>query len=188
MCYFQFTSYIRWYILLYKFWDIFFFFFFFFQFEACSRYQIIIFLLIIFEFKIKDFGDNFLHHGKINFYVLIALLFLDYIAVLVIVFIYKTMKKKCIFFKILVVLIFLLFYLIYYQFKDKYYCKDWDKGLNNTYINNNITKYPCSINIPKRKCLIDIFSPFLDFSILFNKKCEKRIEKEKFLKLILFSL
>ena len=136
---------------------IFFFFFLFFQFKICSRYQIILFLLILYELKSKDFGDNLLHHGKINFSVLIALLFLDNIAILLLVFIYKIIKKKkCIFVKILMVLTFLLFYLIYYKIKDKYYCKDWDKGLNNSYINNDITKYPCSINIPKRRCLIDI--------------------------------
>jgi hypothetical protein len=64
---------------------------------------------------------------------------------------------------------------------ENYYCKDWSKGLNGTYINNDESKYSCSINIPKEKCLIDIISPFLDISKIFGKNCEKREEKEKYL-------
>lgn len=33
------------------------------------------------------------------------------------------------------------------------------------------------MNIPRNKCLIDIFGPFMDFSIFVN--CKKRKEKEK---------
>jgi hypothetical protein len=69
-------------------------------------------------------------------------------------------------------------FFIYITYKDQYYCKNWSKGLNNTYINNDPSIYPCSINIPK-KCIINIISPFLDFSYFFNIKCEKRNEKEK---------
>jgi hypothetical protein len=69
-------------------------------------------------------------------------------------------------------------FFIYITYKDQYNCKNWSKGLNNTYINNDPSIYPCSINIPK-KCIINIISPFLDFSYFFNIKCEKRNEKEK---------
>ena len=75
----------------------------------------------------------------------------------------------------------LLFILIYFNNKHKYYCKDWSKGLNETYIDNNKTIYSCSINIPKKKCLIDIFSKILDFSHLLHINCDKRKEKEKVL-------
>lgn len=63
--------------------------------------------------------------------------------------------------------------------KDEYYCKDWDKGLNNTYINNDPSLYPCKINIPKEKCFISILGPLFDFSKILNIKCEKRSIKEK---------
>ena len=74
----------------------------------------------------------------------------------------------------------LLFILIYLNNKQKYFCKDWAKGLNDTYIDNNKTTYSCSINIPQEKCLIDIFSPLLDLSNLLHINCNKRKEKEKY--------
>ena len=63
--------------------------------------------------------------------------------------------------------------------KYDYYCKDWNKSLNNSYINNDPSLYPCKINIPNNKCLINIFGPLFDFSKLFNIKCEKRSYNEK---------
>jgi hypothetical protein len=65
------------------------------------------------------------------------------------------------------------------QNKEDYYCKDWDKGLNNSYINNDPSIYPCKINIPKDKCLISILGPLFDFSKILNIKCVKRSSKEK---------
>ena len=63
--------------------------------------------------------------------------------------------------------------------KDKYFCKNWSMGLNNTSIDNNNTIYPCKIIAPKSKCFIDIFGPFLDFSRFFE--CNKRKNREKYL-------
>ena len=71
--------------------------------------------------------------------------------------------------------------MIYIDTKQKYYCKDWSKGLNESFIDNNKTKYSCSINIPSEKCLIDIFSPFFDLSKLLNIQCNKRKKNEKYL-------
>ena len=80
----------------------------------------------------------------------------------------------------LILLILTYIYLtIYINNKDKYYCKDWDKSLNNTYINNNKSIYSCSVNIPKEKCLIDIFSPLLDISSLLNINCSNRKNEEQ---------
>ena len=63
--------------------------------------------------------------------------------------------------------------------KNDYYCKDWDKGLNNTYINNDLSLYPCKIKIPKEKCLISVLGPLFDFCKILNLKCENRNRKEK---------
>jgi hypothetical protein len=61
--------------------------------------------------------------------------------------------------------------------KDKYHCKNWDKSLNNTYIDNNITIYPCKIYIPAYGCLIDILGPYFDASRFI--RCNKRKKSEK---------
>ena len=74
-----------------------------------------------------------------------------------------------------------LYIFLYNKYKDKYFCKNWDRGLNGTFISNNKSLYSCSVDIPTSKCFIDIISPILDFSKLLNIKCEKRKEKEKYL-------
>ena len=65
--------------------------------------------------------------------------------------------------------------------KNKYYCKNWDKGLNNTYIINDKAIYPYSIDIPKENCLVDILSPILDFSKILNVNCKIRRNKKQIL-------
>ena len=70
---------------------------------------------------------------------------------------------------------------IYKNNKDKYFCKNWDRGLNNSIISNNKSLYLCSIIIPKNKCLIDIMHPLFDISRILNIKCQERKEKEKYL-------
>ena len=157
-------------------------FLFFLQAQLCSKYQIIIFVLIMIELIYKDRGDNFLHHGILNLSALFILLILGELIILIFILIIKFIKKKqyinlFIFSFIIIVSSFLFFI----KHIENYYCKNWALGLNGTLIDNNKTIYSCSIKIPSNKCLIDIISPFLDVSKLFNKKCENREEKEKYL-------
>ena len=155
-------------------------FLFFFHFQLCSSLQIIIFLLIIFQLIYKDRGDSFLHHGMMNIISLLILIFFGEIIILILKLILINIKKKKYANSFLILLILAYIYLaIYINNKDKYYCKDWDKSLNNTYINNNKSIYSCSVNIPKEKCLIDIFSPVLDISSLLNINCSNRKNEEQ---------
>ena len=154
-------------------------FFIIFHLKICSKYQIIIFIIIIFEILLKDSGDSFLHHGIFNIIALFTFLILGEIFILLFIFIINIKNKKYLFF--IIINIALLYCFIHINNKEKYFCKNWDKGLNNSIISNNKTLYPCKIAIPKSKCLIDIFSPLLDLSKILNIKCEKRKEKEKYL-------
>ena len=79
------------------------------------------------------------------------------------------------------IIIILLNILLFSSIGNKYFCKDWAKGLNDTYILNDENIYSCSINIPHEKCLIDILSPILDVSNLLRINCNKRKETEKYL-------
>ena len=144
-----------------------------------SKYQIIIFIIIIFEILLKDRGDTFLHHGFFNILALFTFLILGEIFILLFIFIINIKNKKFLFF--IIINLTLLYCFIHINNKEKYLCKNWDRGLNNSIISNNKTLYPCKIAIPKRKCLIDIFSPLLDLSKILNIKCENRKEKEKYL-------
>lgn len=152
------------------------------QVQICSKYLLIIFLLIIFELIYKDRGDNFLHHGILNLSALFILLLLGEFFILIFILIINFIKKKKYLnsfrFSFIIILLFFLFFI---KHIENYYCKNWDRGLNGTHIDNDEDLYSCSIKIPTKKCLIDIISPFFDVSKLLNKNCEKREEKEKYL-------
>ena len=148
--------------------------------KICSVYILIIFIIIYIELIIKDHGENFLYHGKLNLFGLFSLTFIGEILILF-VFLNKCLiqKKKYFLISLNLLAFLIISIIIIIKNKDEYYCKDWDKGLNNTYINNDPSLYPCKINIPKEKCFISILGPLFDFSKILNIKCEKRSIKEK---------
>ena len=152
-----------------------------FHLRLCSFSLIFIFILIILELIHKDTGDSFLHHGILNISSLFVLLFLGELLILILILMIKLCRIKKYYLLIQLLIIFsLLSIFIFFNSKHKYYCKDWAKGLNGSYIINDKNIYSCSINIPHEKCLIDIFSPILDFSNILNINCKKRKEKEKY--------
>ena len=152
------------------------------QFKLCSFYQLFIFILIIFELIYKDTGDSFLHHGILNLSALFVFIIVGELFILLLILIIKLSRHnkydRIIRFNFIILLLIIS---IYFNFRNYYLCKDWAKGLNETFINNDNNIYSCSIIIPQQKCLIDILSPFLDFSKLLNINCDKRKEKEKYL-------
>jgi len=152
------------------------------QLKLCSIYNLLIILLILIELIIKDNGETFLNHGKLNLMGLFTFLIIGELLILIIICIINIInKRKYVLISVILFGALLFFIYVYIMIKDKYYCKNWDLSLNNTLIINDKSKYPCSISIPKKKCLISILSPFLDFSKLFKINCSIRKEKEKFL-------
>ena len=146
------------------------------QIKIAKPYYLIIVLIIFIEFMLKDRGNSFLNHGALNLYGFFLILFFGELLILIIlIYIHLSKLKKLIFLIILIITI--IFFS--YKLKDKYHCKNWDKGLNNTYIDNNSTIYPCKIDIPKYKCFIDIIGPFIDFSYFID--CKKRSNKAKYI-------
>lgn len=151
------------------------------QISYCSIYNLIIFLLLILELFYKDHGDSIRNHGMLNIESLFIFILLGEIIIIIIILLVKNIKrKKYLSFTLIISFLLLICILISYKYKDEYYCKNWDKGLNNSYINNDRSIYPCSIQIPTKRCFIGIIGPFLDFSKILNIKCENRKEKEKF--------
>lgn len=70
-------------------------FLFLFHLKLCSFYQLIFFLLIIFELIYRDTGDSFLHHGILNLSALFILLFFgELINFLLILFIFLLMRSS----------------------------------------------------------------------------------------------
>ena len=155
-------------------------FLFLYQLKLCYRWQIFIFILIILQLIYIDRGDSFYHHGILNIISLIFLLFIGEIVILtLILIIINIQKRKYSRSFLIIIIITYLFNSVFIKNKDNYYCKDWDKSLNNSYISNDKNIYSCEVNIPKKKCLINIFSPILDLSNILRIKCDKRKNKEK---------
>ena len=83
--------------------------------------------------------------------------------------------------KIFIYLPFLIFFYFFYIFiiGPNLSCKEWPKGLNDTYIDNDSKKYGCQIKIPTI-CFYKFGTYFLDISKLYNIKCGSDLSlKEK---------
>ena len=66
-------------------------------------------------------------------------------------------------------------FVIYYNTLPGFSCDFWDRGLNNTRINNDKNIYPCEILIPKKdKCYLPKLDGFLDFSKVLRPSCSSQ--------------
>ena len=105
---------------------------------------------------------EFHDHGYFNFIAYFSLLFIILIIVLpfslIIYYIFKRNKK---YFFLLFILIFLFLFIIAYLMFIPSNCDDWPKGLNNTYMENNKTKFGCQIKLPI-KCTYNLFKIILE--------------------------
>lgn len=89
----------------------------------------------------------------------------------------KNKKKKALYLYLLFLIFFFFFF--FFVISPNLSCKDWSKGLNDTYIDNDPKKYGCQIKIPKI-CFYSIGTYFLDISKLYNIKCGRDLTlKEK---------
>jgi hypothetical protein len=80
----------------------------------------------------------------------------------------KKKKKKFLFIYLSFLIVVFFFYI---NLINTYLnCKDWHKGLNNTYIDNDIKEFGCQIKFPKF-CPYKIGTYFLDLSKIRKVKC-----------------
>ena len=88
-------------------------------------------------------------------------------------FIKNIYKKSKYIFIILFINPFLILIIIYKIYKKHhFFCIDWDKGLNDSYIDNYSKDYPCRINIPQNNsCFLAEIGPYIDFSSLYRPTC-----------------
>ena len=125
-----------------------------------SKKHIIHISIVLGYFFYKSHGLSFDDHGYFNFlyYLILLVLFT-------------------------IVFIPFGFFIIHCGFKDitlkliMKNCNDWPKGLNNTYIENNRTKYDCQIKIPKI-CIYKNLEYFQDYSSLIRKDCKNQNGKK----------
>ena len=135
-------------------------------------------LPIYFFFFCSYTGTNVDEHGLYNFlawFVFCFILIPVIITILLIIKFIKTNQKLKLFFIILSIVFILFFYnIITPEFK----CDNWEKGLNNTSINNDRKKYKCRILIPTT-CKIDYFNGTFDLSKKYRPTCEMESLRKK---------
>ena len=86
------------------------------------------------------------------------------------IYLYKKRNKKFLLYYILSIIT--IFHLIYRLPNSNFLnCDDWKYGLNNSYIQNNITKYECQIIFPDN-CPYKILKYFQDITKIGNIKCQ----------------
>ena len=146
----------------------------------------LIHVILFFSFAFfASHGLEFYDHGLFNFLGVISLIIIGHIFFLPFNILFYLIKKK----KSILILIIYCVFLIIFSISFEFYltnflgCNEWAKGLNNTYIENNI-KYGCSIKIPKY-CPYKFIGYFLDISKRLGINCTKSTNTKK--KIIEFS-
>ena len=134
-----------------------------------SKLHLIHFIATFILFYKYSHSTFFHDHGIFNiigyFFILSISIIIIFISKLILIII--KVKYK---YKLISIIILLLYYNI---FVSPINCDDWPKGLNNTYIENDINKYGCQIIFPK-KCYYKILSYTQDLSKLYHVSCTNK--------------
>ena len=136
-----------------------------------SKLHLIHIITIFISFYIYSHGLEFYDHGLFNLLGVLSVLIIGIIMLLPLNLLLYILKKK----NKLILYIYILF-LIIFLFSYNYYlnnflgCKDWVKGLNNSYIKNDINKYDCEIILPKY-CPYKFMTYFMDLTKRMRVKC-----------------
>lgn len=133
---------------------------------------LIIIIKYIFLFNF-DHNDGIQKHGIFNFIAFTLLTLLIYFFLNFIKFLYYLYKKKNIVLLILIIS-FIIFIIISFKIykSNNFNCDNWVKGLNDSYIDNKLKDYPCSIKIPNNhSCYLSEIGQYFDFTSKYRKTC-----------------
>ena len=141
--------------------------------KIISRFHLIHLIIVFISFYKYSHGLVFDDHGYFNFIGFIG------ICIIIIIFflpmngfIYFNKKRNKKFLLYYILSIITIFHLIYRLPNSNFLnCDDWKYGLNNSYIQNNITKYGCQIIFPDN-CPYKILKYFQDITKIGNIKCQ----------------
>ena len=141
-----------------------------------NKFHLLNIFIIYFIFLLLNHDSGLIRHGIYNFLGFIFLLFFSFILYCYIKCLYffsKFLKYRKIFFVFLLFISFSPIFLFVNTYKKKIFsCKNWTKGLNNTYIDNTSKDYPCIINIPKNNsCYYPEVEKFYNFYSKFRPTC-----------------
>ena len=138
-------------------------------FNYSSKLHLIHIFIIFALFFLYSHELYFYDHGMYNFIFFVLLFIVNVFIILLFKFLISLfqIENKTIIYKLfLIILLFLIYNL---KFPD-FICDDWEKGLNNTSIDNNEEKYGCKIRLPKY-CPYKVLAPYQDFTRILGIDC-----------------
>ena len=155
-------------------------------FKILSKKHLIHIIIIFNIFLFYSHGLNFEDHGYFNFlYYFILLFIISFLFIPVNCFIIGC-SNKIISVKLIIIYFLIIIFIYIFLRTIGTNCNDWAKGLNNTYIENDNSKYGCQIQIPKI-CIYKSLEYYQDYSKLIGKNCKHykngRKQKENILKI-----
>ena len=151
-------------------------------FKNYSKIHLFIILLIFSILFRKDHNDGIARHGLYNIIVFVFILIVLIFISIYIHYLHLFFKKNIILLIIYIIPIPLLFIIFNLYKLNHFSCLDWDKGLNNTIIDNSYKDYPCIINISKpHSCYLNEIGPYIDLTSFYRPTClnKKILEYEK---------
>ena len=149
--------------------------------KRVSKYHLIHIVIVYTILFLSDTGATLMNHGIYNiigFFIFLIgyILFLFFVITVQDLLTKKTLKKKLIVINTIILLIIFSRLLVHNAFKRE--CKDWDLGLNNTRIKDDINKYPCQLKRPI-SCHINYFNKKQDLSRLLKLECSNNINSNQ---------
>ena len=148
-------------------------------FKVMKFYHLIYMIIFYIYIYYHDHGTKLDYHGAYNIVIFIIFVVIFFILAGIIIIIIITMKngKKipCIILTIILFFLGIEYFLFFYNLNTA--CQYWDKGLNNTVLDNS-EQYDCKIEYPK-KCYLYQINKFFDFSRLTFSTCNPKYNHEK---------
>ncbi len=141
--------------------------------KTITKKHLIHIIIVFIFFYLYSHGMIFEDHGYFNFlyyFMIVGVMTAIMIPFDIMIYCKKTNKSKKLLFIYLGSFTVFALSIYFYFFRYKSSCSDWPKGLNNTYIENDITKHGCLIQYPKQ-CAFKVLKNIQDYTKLMKKDC-----------------
>lgn len=138
--------------------------------KKISKYHLIHIILLFIIFTFHSHQYIFEDHGMYNLILFSSLFFMNFFSYYMLRLFRLIIHQSFYLLKIFKFISIFILLLIYKYITPSIFCHGWEKGLNNTSIENQIDIYGCKIEKPKL-CPNIIFRYFLDYTKLLNINC-----------------
>ena len=138
--------------------------------KIISKIHLIHIIISFLLFYVYSHGLEFDDHGLFNLLGVLSIIIIGNIFFLPFNLLFCIKKKNKLFLYSYYLFIIIFLFIYKYYLSNFLGCNDWAKGLNNTYIENDINKYGCQIKIPKY-CPYKFMKYLLDITKRTKIKC-----------------